>query len=471
MIDIEALRHARKRKPAGAFSHTRPRLSTAQLILLGFLALILTGSLLLSLPIAAANGKRVAYVDALFTAATSACVTGLVTLPTATAWSTFGQIVILMLIQIGGLGVITLMAWFMMLTHRRIGISGRLLIQDSFNLDTLSGLLRFVRKVTLGTLAIESVGALLYMAVFIPDFGLRGVWISIFNSVSAFCNAGIDVISANGLCDYALNPLVNGVTCALIVLGGIGYIVWWDVVRVVRRRRQGHGGGLWAGLTLHSKIAISTTLTLLLAGTCGFLIFESGNPETFGNFTPLQRLQAALFQSVTTRTAGFATVPQQNLTNGSAILSLLLMFIGGSPVGTAGGVKTVTAAVALATALSVIHGRHDVNLFHRRISETAIRKAMAVICCSFLTAFISTVLLSAVTDAPALDILYETISATATVGLTRSLTGQLNLWGKLIICATMYFGRVGPISLAIALSGGSRGENTIRNPIEEISIG
>ena len=448
-----------------------PKLTTAQSILLGFLCVILAGSLLLALPFAASDGRCVAYVDALFTATTATCVTGLVTLPTATAWSPFGQAVILLLIQIGGLGVITVISWFMLLMHRHIGLSRRVLIQDAFNLNSLSGLIRFVKKVTIGTLIVEGTGALVYMTAFVPAFGARGIWISLFNAVSAFCNAGMDVIGENSLCDFALSPLVNGVTCALVVLGGVGYVVWWDVLRVLDERRRGRGPRLWRALTLHSRIALASTLALILAGTAGFFIFEYDNPRTLGGFSTGGKLMAALFQSVTTRTAGFATVPQEALSGASVTLSLLLMFIGGSPVGTAGGIKTVTAAVLFAATLSVIRGRRDVNLFHRRISENAVRKAAAVACWSFLTAFVSTLLLAAVIDAPLADILYETVSATATVGLSRNLTASLPTAGKLIICAAMYFGRVGPISIAMALTSRSERENIVKNPVEEISIG
>ena len=446
-------------------------LTTSQFILLGFLLVILSGSVLLVLPISAADGQSVPYIDALFTATTATCVTGLVTLPTVSTWSAFGQAVILLLIQIGGLGVVTIISWMMLLFHRRIGISTRLLIQDAFNLNTLSGLVRFVKKVLLGTLIVEGAGALAYMTVFVPQFGARGIWISIFNSVSAFCNAGIDIISENSLCAYARDPLINIVTCLLIVLGGIGYIVWWDVVRVLGLKRRGTPLRLWKRLTLQSKLAIFMTLLLIFGGAALLLIFEGNNPLTLGGMSTGEKLQAAIFQSVTTRTAGFATVPQQALTDGGAIISLLLMFIGGSPAGTAGGIKTVTAAVLAATAFSVIKGRDNVNLYHRHISEQVIHKAAAVAAISFATAFFSTVALAAVVDAPAIDIMFETVSATATVGLSRNLTPMLNGAGKLIITATMYFGRVGPISLAFALSGRGKSTNMIKNPTEDLSVG
>ena len=447
-----------------------PKLTAPQLILLAFFSLIIIGSLLLWLPISSADGKSVSFTDAFFTSATSVCVTGLVTLPTVSAWSVFGKVVILFLIQIGGLGVITVMAELMILVHRKIGIADRILIQDSFNLNTTSGVVKFTKKVVFGTLAVESFGALLYMTVFVPDFGIKGVWYSVFNSVSAFCNAGIDIISENSLCGYALNPIINIVTCLLIILGGIGYIVWWDVVRVIKKRTK-QKIKLWSSLTLHSKIALFTTAVLIVTGAVCFYIFEYGNPETMKGLPAGDRILLSLFQSVTTRTAGFATVPQQNLTVSSSVLSLLLMFLGGSPVGTAGGIKTVTFAVLAASAVSVIKNKNDVNMFGRRISISAVRKASAVAAVSFMIAFLSSLLLSCVTNAPALDIFYETVSASATVGLSRNLTSSLNTAGKFIIAFTMYLGRVGPISLAIAITGKTKNENIVKNPFEEISLG
>ena len=445
-------------------------LSTTQIIMLSFLLVILVGSLLLALPISSAGSEAVPWLDALFTATTATCVTGLVTLPTVTTWSVFGQVVILVLIQVGGLGVITILSALMILVHRRMGIGDRLLLQDAFNLNSLHGIVRFVKRVLLGTFLVEGIGALLYMLVFVPEFGPKGIWISVFTSISAFCNAGIDIIAEDSLCGYATNPIINTVTGLLIILGGIGYIVWWDVMGLgkaaagKRRRRL-------RDLSLHSKIAISMTLILIFG--CGLLFFllEHDNPMTIGNLSLFDKLQRSLFQSVTTRTAGFASVPQQNLTNASSMLSLLLMFIGGSPVGTAGGIKTVTIAVLAVSALANIQNRQEVSLFNRNITKQAVSRAVAVTMMSFAIAFISTILLSVVTDADALDILFETVSATATVGLTRDLTPHLNTAGKLVIIGTMYLGRVGPITLALALSPGKKNRNIIKNPTEEIIVG
>ena len=448
----------------------RFNISTTHIILLSFLVLILIGALLLSLPISSSNGESKSFLDALFTATTSSCVTGLVVTPTFSSWSVFGQAVILILIQIGGLGVITVMSGLMILLHRKMGIDDRMLLQDAFNLNSLSGLVRFVKKVIAGTLIIEGIGALLYMIVFVPDFGAKGVWISVFNSVSAFCNAGIDIIADNSLCDYALNPIVNIVTCSLIIMGGIGYIVWWDVIRILKQSRT-KKVGFFKSLTLHSKIAITTTLALILVGAILIFVFEYKNPQTMKDYTLFEKIEASIFQSVTTRTAGFATIPQENLTNASSIVCLLLMFIGGSPVGTAGGIKTVTFTVLVASAIASIRNKENADVFGRQLTKQDVSKSVAVTCMSFAIMFISTVLLSATTDANALDIIYETVSATATVGLTRNLTPSLDFIGKIIIIITMYFGRVGPISLAVAFRRGKDNQNIIKNPVEKISVG
>ena len=444
--------------------------STTQIIMLSFLVAILMGSFLLALPISSATGKPIPYIDALFTATTATCVTGLVTVPTVTTWSIFGQIIILILIQVGGLGVITVMSGIMILLHRKIGFADRLLLQDAFNLNTLSGLVRFVKKVIRGTFIIEGIGALLYMTVFIPEFGIRGIWISIFNSVSAFCNAGIDIIAKNSLCDYATHPLINAVTCLLIILGGIGFIVWWDVISVSKLFKV-HRFKALKHLSLHSKIALSATVFLIAIGAVCIFAFEYNNPLTLKNLSLFDKIQVSVFQSVTTRTAGFMTVPQENLTNASSFVSILLMFIGGSPVGTAGGIKTVTIVILIAAALATVKNNNETSLWQRTISKDAIRKAIAVVFMSSAILFISTVLLSLTCDAAALDILYETVSATATVGLTKNFTPSLNLWGKIIITATMYLGRIGPISLAFAFNFKKVNDNKIENPNEKISVG
>ena len=444
--------------------------STTQIIMLSFLGAILLGSALLVLPFSSKSGESVDYIDALFTAVSATCVTGLVTLTTVSTWSVFGQIVILILIQIGGLGVITITAGIMVAIHRKMGLKDSQLLSDALNVSTLSGLAEFVKKVLLGTFIIEGVGALLYMIVFIPDFGAKGIWISIFNSVSAFCNAGIDIVAENSLCNYATNPLVNVVSCMLIILGGLGFIVWWDIIRVLKDVKQTKFRCV-NKLTLHSKIVLVATFALILIGGVSILVCEYNNPLTLKNHNFFDKMQIAFFQSITTRTAGFSTLPQENLTNASSIICLILMFIGGSPVGTAGGIKTVTMVVLIATTIATVRGKNEVTLFKRNLSTRASRKAIAVAFSSFIIVALSTILLSLSTDAPALDVVFETVSATATVGLSRNLTSSLNVWGKVIISATMYFGRVGPISLATFFTLKKENTNIIKNPTEDVRLG
>ncbi len=445
-------------------------LSTSQIIMLSFLLTILVGSILLALPVSSATNEAVPYIDALFTATTSTCVTGLVTLTTASTWSTFGHIVILCLIQAGGLGIITILSGIMIILQKRMGLADRILLQDAFNLNSLSGLVKFVKRVFIGTFIVEITGALLYMIVFVPEFGAKGIWISLFTSVSAFCNAGIDIIGSNSLCNYATHPLINTVTALLIILGGLGYVVWWDLLRVTKNFKK-QKLRCFQSLTLHSKLVLTATAVLILAGALFIFVFEFGNPLTIGNMSLFDKIQVSLFQSITTRTAGFASVPQENLSNGSAMVSLFLMFIGGSPVGTAGGVKTVTIVVLLASALATVRNRNEVTLFNRNLRKEAVSKAIAVTATSFATLFISTLLLCASTNANALDILFETVSATATVGLSRNLTPYLDTFGKLVITATMYLGRIGPISLAVAFTLRKENKNIISNPTEKISVG
>lgn len=443
------------------------RLSPTHIILLSFLGVILIGSALLALPFSTASGEPCSYLDALFTATTATCVTGLVTVPTATTWSVFGQIVILILIQIGGLGLITITTGMALIFHRKLKFKDSRLIQEAFNLDTFSDLMSFVKKVLFGTLIVECVGTILYLPVFIPHFGIRGIWISFFNAVSAFCNAGIDVIGLNSLYDYATNPLCNAVTCSLILLGGLGYIVWWDIFRVFKTGK----GKRFQRLTLHSKIVLSATVILVFGGAVAVFLLEYNNPLTLRNYSLFDKIQIALFQSITTRTAGFATIPQENLTNATALVCMLLMFIGGSPAGTAGGIKTVTFVVLIATAFSTLRNQDEISLFGRSLSRQTLKKALTVTFASFVIFFISTLLLCISTDLSLIDALYETVSATATVGLTRNVTPLLSEWGKCVIIFTMYAGRVGPISLAASFYVKTKNANAFQNPTEEISVG
>lgn len=447
------------------------RLTSTQIIILSFLTAIIIGTTLLCLPFSAASGHCTSFITALFTATTSVCVTGLVVVPTFAYWSLFGKIVILLLIQIGGLGVIAMMTTLMVALGKKITLSSRILLGDAFNLGTLEGLVLFLKKVFKGTFIVESAGALCYMPVFISQYGiLKGIWFSVFHSVSAFCNAGIDIVGDTSFMPYVHNIWLNLVTMALIVLGGIGFIVWWDVVDVLKKYRQTKRKRDLLSFSLHTKIVLTATVFLITSGTVLFMVFEYNNPETIGTFSFPQKLLASLFQSVTTRTAGMATISQKGLTVPSVLTSVVLMFIGGSSVGTAGGVKVTTVAVVILSVISTVRGRNDTLCFKRRISEKTVKKSYAIAIISFLASLAAIVILRLFETGDTVDIIYEVYSALGTVGLSRDFTVTLGLLGKIIICICMFLGRIGPISMLIAFS--VRDNNSFaRVPEAKISVG
>lgn len=431
------------------------KFSTTRIIILGFFTAAVVGTLLLMLPISSAAGVVTKPIDALFTATTSVCVTGLVTVNTFENWSLFGQAVILVLIQFGGLGIITFTTTILLILRRRITLKERMLIQEAYNLDTLRGMVRLTRKILKGTMIIEGIGALLYATVFIPEFGfLPGIWRAVFNSVSAFCNAGMDILGPDSLCPYRGNVLVNVTTCLLIILGGIGFPVWWDVVRIIKLRMEEPIPlrRLIKRLELHSKIALVMTGIMIVGGMVLILAMEYQNPDTLGGLPLWEKLMSALFQSVTLRTAGFATIAQQYFRADTTFLFILFMFIGGSPSGTAGGVKTVTIAVLTLAVISIIRGRQDVEAFGRRIPDSFVKKALAVVGIGIGTLCFGVIALCLVEDKEFLDLSFEVVSAMGTVGLSRGITAALSLAGKLIIIVTMFLGRVGPISMALAFN-------------------
>lgn len=452
----------------------KKELSTTQVIMLGFLVVILIGTLLLMLPVCSKEGVFTPFLTSLFTATTSVCVTGLVVVDTYAHWSVIGQVVILLLIQCGGLGVVTLSTYILTLLGQKIGLKQRLLLEDALNLDTMNGLLRFLKKVLSGTFLVEGVGALLYMLVFVPEMGAKGIWVAVFNSVSAFCNAGMDIIGASSLSAYVGNPIINMTTMLLIILGGLGYVVWWDVIGVFKRYRAGeiHRNHLWNKLRLHSKIVITATVGLILAGFFMVLILEWSNPDTLGSLRFPVKLQAALFQSVTLRTAGFFTISQKGLYNSTAFLCLIFMFIGGSPVGTAGGVKTTTAAVLLVAMWSTVKGMDYTAVFKRKINPATVRKALSVTLISLFAVLLALILVLTFCKGDFMDLSFEVFSAVGTVGLTRGVTSGLNTFGKIIIILCMYLGRTGPISLVMALNHiKNKTTGSLEYPEESITVG
>lgn len=449
------------------------RFSTTRMIASGFLAGIVLGALLLSLPISTKAGIVTPLEDSFFTATTSICVTGLTTVITGEHWSFFGQLVILFLIQFGGLGVVTFTTTIFLLLGKRVKLSDRLVIQNAYNIDTLSGLVKLTKKIIKFTLIVEGIGAFCYLFQFVPEFGIvDGVWYSIFHAVSAFCNAGIDLVGGNSFIPYRDNLWINLVTMGLIVLGGIGFPVWWDVFHISKQavKKEIKVRSMFRRLTLHSKIAITVTVIMIMLGAVITFILEYNNPATIGELSIGKKMLSSLFQSVTTRTAGFATIPQQNFKDATSILYLVWMFIGGSPSGTAGGIKTVTVAVILLSTISIVRGKKDIEIFQRRISDQYLKKGLAVVMVSFLVLMVTTISLSAIQNSSFLDTLYETTSAIGTVGLTRNMTGSLMTAGKIIVMITMYLGRIGPITMALAINASKhQGEKTL--PEGKILIG
>lgn len=445
--------------------------TTTQIVIWSFVLVIVIGTVLLSLPITSANGERTPFIDALFTATTSVCVTGLVVETTASYWNLFGQIIILILIQIGGLGVITMTTTFLVALGKKISLSSRMLLGDAFNLDTLQGLLHFLKKVFLGTFMVEGIGAICFLFTFVPEYGwLKGVWFSIFHAVSAFCNAGIDLIGPSSFMPYVHDVWTNIVTMTLIVLGGLGFIVWWDVIAVLKKKMTKSHVHFFRSLSLHSKIVLTMTSVLLIGGTILFFVFEYNNPGTIGEFTFGEKMLASAFQSVTTRTAGIATISQKELTVPSVLMSVFLMFTGGSSVGTAGGVKVTTMAVVLLTVIATIRGEEDVTCFQRRISNRVVRKSFAILLISFFISMISVAIIRICESGDTVDIIFEVYSALGTVGLTRDYTSMLDSVGKIIIICCMFLGRIGPISMAFAFALKDK-QSVARLPEGKITVG
>lgn len=435
-------------------------LTTTVIIMLGFLAGAVAGTLCLLLPFSTRPGQNLSPLDALFVATSSICVTGLSTVNIGATFSAFGQVILLFLIQFGGLGIVTFTTIVLWAFRRRITLSDRMLIQSAYNLDTLSGLVKLTMRILKVTLCLEGLGAMGYSLVFIPEYGLKGIWYSIFHAVSAFCNAGIDLLGGNSFCKYSGNIIVNLTTVFLIIVSGLGFPVYWEVLRTTHILRKKHTPVDSRKMNLHTRLVLMTTLALILAGTIFTLLFEYDNPDTLGNMGWPNKLMAALFQSVTLRTAGFATIPQEAFRSSSCLVYLVLMFIGGSPAGTAGGVKTVTIVLLLASMFANIKGRQDVCILHRKIADETIRRCVAIVTFSFTALVLLTTALLAVQQSDFLDTLYEMTSAIATVGLSRGLTASLYPLGKLIVTLTMYLGRIGPITLALAFNSRRPAGNT-----------
>lgn len=452
----------------------RLSLNTMQLIALGFLGVILLGAVLLWLPFS--NQEPLAFADALFTSVSAVCVTGLLTIVPATQFTVAGQIILLLLIQIGGLGVIACTIAFFLILRKKITMKERVMIQQTYGLDTLSGLVKYIILILKGTFLVEGIGACFYAVKFIPEFGWgKGIAYSVFQSISAFCNAGIDILGNQSYKGYVTSPVINITTMLLIVLSGLGFLVWHDIGKTIAHvwKQKLPKKRMLTRLGLQSKIVLVMTAFLITMGTLGFFLLEYRNPETMGTMSVGQKLMASAFQSITSRTAGFAAVSQGDLTPASKLLGCILMFVGGSPGGTAGGVKTTTIALLLLVCGSVLRGSKDAECFGRRISSTIVNSAITIILVTFLI-WVGGIALITILEPNVefLDIMYEATSAIATVGLSADLTPLLGRGSQAVLMILMYAGRIGPMTMALVFAGKARKSSQLRElPEKHIMIG
>ena len=450
-----------KRKGQAGFQHAE------SILALGFLAVILLGAGLLALPAAASDGRSIGLFDSFFTATSAVCVTGLVAVDTGTAFSLFGQVVLLVLIQVGGLGFMVFATMIMEMLGRKLSIKGRMLIRESMNGASLSGLGRLARVYLLLALGIELAGTAVLLIRFVPLFGWEhGLWMALFHAVSAFCNAGFDLFGHYAsLTAFSGDPLVVLTVAVLIVLGGLGFAVILEVLR----NRDG-----FRGLSLHTRIVLISTLSLLLAGTAFFWLAERSNPETLGHCPEGEKALNAFFQSVTMRTAGFNTFDLSGFSSGSKLFSCLLMMVGASPASTGGGIKTTTVAALALLMLSVVRGRSEVSVARRRLPDDLLRRALAVAVLFLMTLLTGTLVVSLIEGGrfPLGDILFEASSAMGTVGVSAVGTPNLTPASRAVLLPMMFLGRVGPLTLAVAVAKRQGVTGAVsKYPEERIMIG
>ncbi|MDP1511547.1 TrkH family potassium uptake protein [Paenibacillus sp. CMAA1739] len=438
------------------------RLSPPQIFVAGFAIIILIGSLLLMLPISNTTGKPLAFIDALFTAASATCVTGLVVKDTGLFFTTFGQIVIVALIQIGGLGFMTMATLIGLVFKRRISLRERLILQEAMNQTSVEGIVGLIRKVLWYSLIIEGVCAAIFSIRWSFDMPVgRAIYFGIWHAISMFNNAGFDLFGEfRSLTGYVYDPIVNFTAMFLIISGGIGFVVMSDLVEYRKRKR----------LSLHTKVVLSMTAVLIVVGTLVIFVFEFTNPKTLGSLDWGGKVLGSLFQSVTPRTAGANTLDIAGLRQATQFFIIILMFIGASPGSTGGGIKTTTFALLIGAVFSMLRGREDIVLFRYRLAQARIYKALTITLLGLLFVIGVTMILSATEDHHFLMILFETVSAFGTVGLSMGLTPDLTVVGKLVITLTMFAGRLGPLTLAYAL-GPKKGKELYRHPEGKIIIG
>lgn len=440
------------------------KLTSSQFIALGYLITILIGSFFLSLPIASKSGAWTPYINSLFTATSATCVTGLIIYDTFLHWSIFGQITILLLIQIGGIGFMTIITLFGMFFKKRIGLHERKLIMHSAGSLKISGVVHLIKKIAIGTLIFETVGAILLAIRFCPDMGFgQGVYNAVFHSISAFCNAGFDLMGKYGafssLIKYQNDIIVNFTIMLLVLIGGIGFIVWNDIIVFKFKIKN---------FQLHSKMVLSITAFLVCASALLFFLFERN--YSMNEFSTGQAVMASFFQAITPRTAGFSTIDISSLSNSGSTLTMLLMFIGGSPGSTAGGIKTTTfMVVILGIVATTRHTRH-INIFKYSLEENIVRQAGAIVAMYMLAITVATMIISASQVFTFKDTIFEVVSAVGTVGLSAGITSQLNVLSKIVIMLLMYGGRVGIMSLVLVFA--ERNECVpLSRPIKKVIIG
>ncbi|MGL4911974.1 MAG: TrkH family potassium uptake protein [Romboutsia sp.] len=457
------------RKILEKFSTFINKMQPTQIMVMGFAAVIFIGGMLLNLPIATQSGEQIGFLDALFTATSAVCVTGLVMVDTATYWSHFGQVVIITLIQIGGLGFMTIATLFALIAKKKINLRERLLIQESLNQIDLSGLVKLTRYVLLMTFLIEGIGAMLLSTVFIPQFGLgKGIWYSIFHAISAFCNAGFDLMGSvsgpfSSLTSYVNNFTVTITISLLIIFGGLGFPVILDIIKQKKISK----------LNIHSKLVIFTTAALVIGGMLIILVLDFNNPATLGPLGIGGKLLASLFQSVTTRTAGFNTIDLTVMHQSSIFIMIILMFIGAAPASTGGGVKITTMATLVLTVRSFILGKEDIEIFERRIGLSTVRKSLGIFLIGIVVVVFGTLMISVTNpDFTLVEAGYEVVSAFATVGVSIGGSPNLSIPGKIFIIMFMFMGRVGSLTILIAISSrGIKKNPPIRYPEGKIIVG
>ncbi len=455
----------------------KSKLHPTQIIIFGFLALIVLGAVLLSLPIASASGKSIRLVDAFFTSTSAVCVTGLVVVDTGTAFTLFGQIVILFLIQIGGLGFMTITSFVFVLIGKRITLGERMIIKEALNEFNLSGLVKMVLKILTVTFTAEFLGAAIFATRFVPMFGLRGVYYSVFHSVSAFCNAGFDVLGKvsgefSSMSAFISDPVINITLIALIILGGLGFIVVTDIFNIKRLKRK-------QKLTRYTKLVLMATAVLIAIGLLVVFPFELSNPDTLGaqSLDSGGKILGGIFQAITPRTAGFSTIGQGSLMPATKFITMLLMFIGASPAGTGGGIKTTTMAIVLLFAISGITGRKEVTVLDRRIAKETIKRAITITTLGIVFVFTACFALVAIEGGRGglftfENIFFEAFSAFGTVGLSAGITPMLSTASRVIIMAVMFAGRIGLMTLTFALANRVQKNNAnIRYPEERFMVG